>query len=154
MNIRKKTLTLSISVLLLLSLVTGCGTSSSTAVSGSIASNQTEKAPSQPAATVPETESETEPEPSTEYIAPVTANIVAVGDMLMHGGVSVPAVQADGTYNYDYVFANVKDAVNAETLPPPEVRTAHSLRHSTARLSGMPTRSWTHSTALSRRAQA
>lgn len=116
MNIRKKTLTLSLSVLLLLSLVTGCGTSSSTAVSGSIASNQTEKAPSQPAATVPETESETEPEPSTEYIAPVTANIVAVGDMLMHGGVSVPAVQADGTYNYDYVFANVKDAVNAADL--------------------------------------
>ncbi len=57
-------------------------------------------------------ESETQ-EATTAYVEPATVNLVMVGDMLMHGSASTPALQADGSYNYDYLFANVKDDIIA-----------------------------------------
>ena len=55
----------------------------------------------------------TPPEPEIE---PVTITMTAIGDMLMHGGASLPAQQADGTYNYDYLFSNVLDEIQAADL--------------------------------------
>ncbi len=67
----------------------------------------------------PATEPATEPpssEPETENAAPVTVSLVAVGDMLMHTSASNPALMADGSYNYDYLFANVKDAIQSADI--------------------------------------
>lgn len=47
---------------------------------------------------------------------PVTITMMAVGDMLMHGSASFPAVQADGSFNYDYLFENVLDEINAADI--------------------------------------
>ena len=55
-------------------------------------------------------------EPAEPEVEPVTITMMAVGDMLMHGGASVPALQADGTYNYDYLFANVLDEIQAADI--------------------------------------
>ena len=64
-----------------------------------------------PATEAPTTEATTEPP-----IKPVTINLVAIGDMLMHAGASMPGLQADGSYNYDYLFANVGDAIKTADL--------------------------------------
>ena len=70
-------------------------------------------------ATPPETTTEEQtPEPTTPVIVepeiePVTITLTSVGDMLMHAGVSVPGLQADGTYQYDYLFEHVKDKIEA-----------------------------------------
>ena len=67
-----------------------------------------------------QTETQTETPPETEsagvHVDPVTISITAIGDMLMHAGASMPAVQADGSYNYDYLFANVKDSIQAADM--------------------------------------
>lgn len=69
---------------------------------------------------VSETESQTETPPETEtagaQVDPVTISITAIGDMLMHAGASIPASQTDGSYNYDYLFANVKDSIQAADM--------------------------------------
>lgn len=56
---------------------------------------------------------ETEPVVVEPEIEPVTITLTAIGDMLMHQGVSVPGLQKDGTYVYDYLFENVKDKIEA-----------------------------------------
>ncbi len=63
----------------------------------------------------PEPDTTTE-EPTTEYVEPITITLSAVGDMLMHGGVSSPAVQADGSYNYDYLFDHVRDIIQGSDI--------------------------------------
>ena len=88
---------------------TGCSSKSTTAVA--TPEERVTQAHVTPAAT-PETEPQTEP----ETIAPVTITLSAVGDMLMHASASNPAIQADGSYNYDYLFANVKDAIAASDV--------------------------------------
>ena len=47
---------------------------------------------------------------------PTYVSLVAVGDNLMHYDVSMSGLQADGSYNYDYNFAYVKDIVQAADL--------------------------------------
>lgn len=69
-----------------------------------------------PVAVTPAAEPATESEPATEYVEPVTVSLVAVGDMLMHAGASMPAVQPDGSYNYDYLFANVKSVIESADI--------------------------------------
>ena len=59
---------------------------------------------------------ETEPVDVEPEIEPVTITLTAIGDMLMHEGVSIPGKQADGTYVYDYLFANVKDKIQAADI--------------------------------------
>lgn len=56
---------------------------------------------------------ETEPVVVEPEIEPVTITLTAVGDMLMHQGVSVPGLQKDGTYVYDYLFEHVKEKIVA-----------------------------------------
>lgn len=48
--------------------------------------------------------------------APTYVSLVAVGDNLMHYDVSMSGWRTDGTYNYDYNFAYVKDLVQAADL--------------------------------------
>lgn len=54
--------------------------------------------------------------PPVEEDEPVTITMTAIGDMLMHGSASFPAVQPDGSYNYDYLFANVLDEIQAADI--------------------------------------
>ena len=69
--------------------------------------------PSDSTTTPSEQPSETVPVVVEPEIEPVTITLTAIGDMLMHQGVSIPGKQADGTYVYDYLFANVKDKIEA-----------------------------------------
>jgi len=45
-----------------------------------------------------------------------SVSLIAIGDMLMHPGVSSKAKQKDGTYNYDYLFKNIKADVQAADI--------------------------------------
>ena len=45
-----------------------------------------------------------------------TIQIVMVGDMLMHEPIIKSGLQADGTYNFDHLFANVKDTIQQADL--------------------------------------
>lgn len=56
---------------------------------------------------------ETKPVVVEPEIEPVTITLTAIGDMLMHQGVSVPGLQKDGTYIYDYLFEHVKEKIVA-----------------------------------------
>ena len=57
------------------------------------------------------TETTTEPEPE-----PVSVDIVMVGDILLHDRVNESGLMADGTYNYDHMFAQVKDEISAADI--------------------------------------
>ena len=101
-----------LSVLLCVSVLTGCSSGNTQAAATPTATPTSEVSaiPSEPA-------TEPEPtEPETEYIEPVTVSLVAVGDMLMHTSASNPALMSDGSYNYDYLFANVKDIISAADI--------------------------------------
>ena len=62
------------------------------------------------APTDPPTEPPTEPEP--EHVI-ARATIGATGDILMHGPVIDTGLQADGSYNFDYIFQYLSEYVNA-----------------------------------------
>ncbi len=55
------------------------------------------------------------PEP-TEPTPPPSVQIVMVGDMLMHGRVMESGLKEDGSYNFDHLFANVKDSIESADL--------------------------------------
>ncbi|MBP3339495.1 MAG: CapA family protein [Lachnospiraceae bacterium] len=68
------------------------------------------------------TETNTEEETTTEketttmpYVEP-EVDIIMVGDILLHDNVQNSGKLPDGTYNYDHMFANVKDEVQAADL--------------------------------------
>ena len=69
-----------------------------------------------PTTETPTTEAPTTEAPTAPPIEPVTIDLVSIGDMLMHAGASLPAVQADGSFNYDYLFTNVADAIQGADL--------------------------------------
>jgi len=60
---------------------------------------------------VSEAEPETLPEPE-----PAQISIIMVGDILLHTPVEASAKQEDGSYNYDAIFANTKDEIQAADL--------------------------------------
>lgn len=68
------------------------------------------------------TEEPTTEEPATE--APAEVTLVAVGDNLIHTGVIKTGLQSDGTYNFDFLFNNLKSyfteadiaVINQETI--------------------------------------
>ena len=69
-------------------------------------------------ATEPPTEAPTDPptEPPTELEPEhviARATIGATGDILMHGPVIDTGLQADGSYNFDYIFQYLSEYVNA-----------------------------------------
>lgn len=45
-----------------------------------------------------------------------TVDIVAVGDNLIHSGLYKSGLQADGSYNFDHLYANVKADIQAADL--------------------------------------
>ena len=53
---------------------------------------------------------------STEEDSPAKLTIIAVGDMLMHPGVSGLAFQADGTLNYDFCFDPIREELSAADI--------------------------------------
>ena len=57
------------------------------------------------------TEETTEPEPE-----PVHVDIIMVGDILLHDRVNESGLMADGTYNYDHMFAQVKEEISAADI--------------------------------------
>ncbi len=56
----------------------------------------------------PESTPEPPPEPTPE---PKQMTLLMVGDMLMHTRVTDSGKQEDGSYNYDHIFANVKEEI-------------------------------------------
>lgn len=60
------------------------------------------------APTTPPTEATTQ--------APVTVNIVSIGDMLMHASACNPALKPDGSFNFDYLFEHVKNEISSADL--------------------------------------
>lgn len=62
-----------------------------------------------------ETQIETEVTEATEA-EPETLQLVMVGDMLMHEKIVDTGLQEDGTYNFDHLFANVKDTIEGADL--------------------------------------
>ena len=49
----------------------------------------------------------------TEEKEPDSMQIVMIGDMLIHDRIVESGLQEDGTYNFDHLFANVKDTIEA-----------------------------------------
>ncbi len=63
------------------------------------------------------TEETTTEEPTTEpEPEPVQVDIIMVGDMLMHTRVNESGLMADGTYNYDHIFAQVKEDIEVADI--------------------------------------
>ena len=61
-------------------------------------------------------ESAAEEAETTEEDGPAKLTIIAVGDMLMHPGVSGLAFQADGTLNYDFCFDPIREELSAADI--------------------------------------
>ena len=66
--------------------------------------------------TTTEEETTTEAETTTQPYVEPEVDIIMVGDILLHDNVQNSGKLADGTYNYDHMFANVKDEVQAADL--------------------------------------
>lgn len=66
-------------------------------------------------ATLVATQTETQIDVVTEIVEedPERMQIVMVGDMLIHDKIINSGLQEDGTYNFDHLFANVKDTIEA-----------------------------------------
>lgn len=60
-------------------------------------------------------EIETEQPTEAPYVGP-EVSIIMVGDMLMHTPVEESALQEDGTYSYDAIFANTVEEIKAANL--------------------------------------
>lgn len=56
------------------------------------------------------------PEPEPEELPPPSISLVMVGDILLHTPVEESALQEDGSYNFDAIFANVKEEIEAADL--------------------------------------
>ena len=108
--------------------LSGCSKNASTNADGTIyletskQSNTTDGTVSQPAnsesqsdtsdnTTSSAIESTVETTEAAATIAPVSINLIAVGDMLLHGGIHNSALQPDGSYNYAHVFEHTKDRI-------------------------------------------
>lgn len=65
---------------------------------------------------IPETDETETVAPDPEEVPPPSVTLVMVGDILLHTPVEESALQADGNYNFDAVFANVKDEIEAADL--------------------------------------
>ncbi len=59
------------------------------------------------------TEEPTTEEPTTPEDKTTEVNLVMIGDMLLHDAVQNTGLMPDGTYNYDHLFAHVKQDIQA-----------------------------------------
>ncbi len=89
--------------------------SDSTPVAGTVAESLLDDETTLEGETEPTTEIVTEPTTPPEP-DPVSVDIVMVGDILLHDRVNESGLMADGTYNYDHMFWNVKDEISAADI--------------------------------------
>ncbi len=103
---------LSILSLLLIVAIIGCSNKTGVENEGKT-TTQSQVSSDMPTSTDEPTTEEptTPPEPD-----PITVDIIMVGDMLMHTRVNESGLMADGTYNYDHIFAQVKDDIEAADI--------------------------------------
>lgn len=107
--IMKKCLIWLLTVLLLI----GCGTSKTLNTSLPSETSESETAFSETKITVPEEETlvSTESVPSP----PATLSLIMVGDILLHDPVEAAALQEDGSYNYEAIFAHMTEGIQADS---------------------------------------
>lgn len=105
---KKKILSLLSFYLTILLVLPGCSntTPANATIAADIPSILETSAPS-----VPETEPATEPP-----FEPVNVDLIMVGDILAHEGVYNSGFFPDGTINYDHIFANVKEDIQAADI--------------------------------------
>lgn len=105
---KKKILSLLSFYLTILLVLPGCSntTPANATISADVPSILETSAPS-----VPETEPATEPP-----FEPVNVDLIMVGDILAHEGVYNSGFFPDGTINYDHIFANVKEDIQAADI--------------------------------------
>ena len=108
----KKTLIYLLSILLL----TGCG---------AVHPSELQPSESEPAfieseTRIPKEESavttETVPSSTPTPSPPATLSLLMVGDILLHDRVEAAALQEDGSYNYDAIFANLTEEIQSADL--------------------------------------
>lgn len=104
-------------------MLTGCGRDTQTAqdntgnTKGTESSSvQTEYLEQTETQTQAETELETETAESEEVESSPKITLIMVGDMLMHDRVEASALQEDGSYSYDAVFAQVLPVIQAADI--------------------------------------
>ena len=56
------------------------------------------------------------PETTKPYVEPTSVRILAIGDMLMHAGISHRASLPDGGYDYSYLFDNIREDLQSADL--------------------------------------
>lgn len=105
----KKRLLSILSLVLIIAMV-GCSNKTAANKETTTKDESSSEIQSTPEETTPE-ETTTEPEPE-----PITVDIIMVGDMLMHTRVNESGLMADGTYNYDHIFAQVKEDIEAADI--------------------------------------
>lgn len=96
--------------IVLMVMITGCGNKDDSVTVNGTAGNKTDT-------TIEHTTQEpTTEEPTTEPFVPTEINIKMIGDILMHDGVTNSGLLEDGTYNYDHIFANVRNEIQAADI--------------------------------------
>jgi len=98
--------------------LTGCGKSTENTLQKEVVEVQQEPV------TTPETTPEPTPEPTPTPFPEYDINLMMVGDNLMHMGIVTTGKQADGSYNYDFLFEGIEEflaeaevkMINQETI--------------------------------------
>ncbi len=85
-------------------------------ISSETGSLEQETSITEPATEEATTEEPTTEEPTTKAAEPVEISLIAVGDMLLHGGIHNSALQADGSYDYTHVFEHTKAKIEAADI--------------------------------------
>lgn len=106
-----------IALIICLSFLVACGDNKETVdneKTGTEESSTEKSTTEEPTTEEPTTEEPTTEEPTTEppYVEP-EIDVVMVGDILLHDNVMESGKLDDGTYNYDHLFANVKEDIQA-----------------------------------------
>lgn len=92
-------------------------TTTEIAASAPITTEQLEMAfPESEASSAPPECSEPEVLPEPEELPPPEISLIMVGDILLHTPVEKSALQEDGSYNFDAIFANMKEEISAADL--------------------------------------
>ncbi len=109
MRVINKKLKSILMVFVFVMMVTGCGNKQDSVTVNGTLGGKTDGAEHT-------TQEPTTQEPTTEPFVPTEINIKMIGDILMHEGVTNSGLLDDGTYNYDHIFANVKNEIQGADI--------------------------------------
>ena len=117
MKRRHKVIGMAVLYIILIAL-TGCGKGAENTLQKEVVEVQQEPV------TTPETTPEPTPVPTPTPFPEYDINLMMVGDNLMHMGIVTTGKQADGSYNYDFLFDGIEDflaeaevkMINQETI--------------------------------------